>query len=244
MELRNVQAVFVDADDTLWENNIYFMQSLQWLCQTGRRLGFTDYATGRILHRYELRNIPFRGFGYDSYEISLLQALRHLCQAHERGRMLHPGLRRQALEWTRFLRSHPIVLRPGVARTLPLLKESYQTIMVTKGHHGDQMGKVFRSGLESLFHAIEVVPDKKPQNYRDVLKKYNLDPAHVVMVGNSPGGDINAAKRAGIRTIFVPHPQTWEYDMEPILPEEPATLHVANFEGLRIALGLKATEKL
>ena len=36
------------------------------------------------------------------------------------------------------------------------------------------------------------------------------------MIGNSPRSDINPALGAGLRAILIPHPQTWELELEEI----------------------------
>src|SRR5690606_16781744 len=108
----------------------------------------------------------------------------------------------------------------------------YRTIIVTKGHHGDQMAKVHRSGLLPLLHGVVVAPTKKPHEYLGVLQQFNLRPDQVVMIGNSPASDINNAKRAGLHTIYVPYSNTWEFELEPIMNEEPPTIHAENFSSL------------
>jgi len=238
LDLSGIRMVFVDADDTLWENNHFFLQSLEWLHTVGRRLGRTDRAVTTILNSWERRNIPILGFSYDSYETSLLLAIRQLAQGSWEGAHLHPGIRQQALRWTHFLRRHPILFMPGVSETIPLLAGAYPTIIVTKGDPGDQMAKVRRSGLLSTIRGAEVLPRKSPQEYRAILEKYGLGPDEALMIGNSPASDINNAKRAGIRTVFVPHPRTWSFEMEPILPESPPTIEVPHFGALRELLRL------
>ncbi|MCB2155717.1 HAD family hydrolase [bacterium] len=236
MKLQNIKAVLLDADDTLWENNSFFVRSLEWLCGVGRRFGFTDTAIVEIMRELELRHIPMYGFGYDCYEHSLILAVRQIAAARPEMSHLHPGIKQQALQWTHFLRRHPIVFLPGVAETLPSLVKHYPTIVVTKGDYHDQMSKVHRSGILPLLHGVEVVPTKKPEEYTAVLEKYDLAPEDVVMIGNSPASDINNAKRAGMRTIFVPYHGTWEFEMEPILLEEPETIEVRDFSALSLVL--------
>lgn len=233
-----LRAVLVDADDTLWENNIFFLECLQWLCGVGRSLGFSDEAVVEIMRRREMTNIPVLGYSYNSFETSLSQALRHLCHASAAGERRHAGLRMRARQWVLFLRQHPILFLPGVLETLPQLTRRFPVIIVTKGDAHDQMAKVIRSGLLEHVHAAEVVPEKYPANYRAVLDKYGLQVDEVVMIGNSPRSDINQPKRAGIRTIYVPHPKTWEMELEPILPEQPATTVVPHFGAVVDALAI------
>jgi putative hydrolase of the HAD superfamily len=234
-----VDAVLVDADDTLWENNIYFLQAIDWLLRMGRRCGYTDRAVTDRMNQYELRNIRQYGYGYDSFERSFL-AMVHWITRNPYGEKeyLHAGLRIRAKQWVAFVRRHPIVLLPGVEETLPHLAKHIKTIIVTKGNQHDQMAKVYRSGLLPFFHGVEVVPHKYPENYAAVLEKYDLAPDNVVMIGNSPASDINNPKRLGIRTVFIPHRQTWTFEHEPIRPDGPGTIEIPKFSALTEVLAL------
>ena len=55
------------------------------------------------------------------------------------------------------------------------------------------------------------------------LKKYKLEPQNCYMIGNSPKGDINEAKKAGLNTIYIPNEHTWNYEEEKISLEKPET---------------------
>lgn len=239
----NLRAILLDADDTLWENNVFFLQSLDWLCGVGRSLGFTHRAAMATMNRWERRHIRLLGYGYASFEASLVASIGQMCAASPAGAARHAGLRQQALHWVRFLRRHPIVFLPGVREVLPQLVARFPVILVTKGDQRDQMAKVVRSGLLPVFHAVEVVPEKYPANYLEVLRKHNLAPHEVVMVGNSPISDINNPKRAGIPTIYIPHSKTWHMELSPISPESPATIHVPDFAALGALLETARTNQ-
>lgn len=234
----NVRALFVDADDTLWENNLFFLQCIEWYCGVGRRLGFTDRAATQILDRWEHFCIPRMGVGYHSFERALLAAIRELALTARRPCGDHSGLHCRARRWVHFLRRHPIVFMAGVHETLPAIARACPVIVVTKGNTPDQMSKVVRSGLLPHLKAVEVVKKKNAQDYLDVLARQGLRAEEVVMVGNSPRSDINGAKRAGIRTVYIPHPKTWHMEIEPILPDQPATIHIPHFAALRDVLKL------
>lgn len=232
-----VETVLLDLDDTLWENNLYFLQSINWLCRVGRSHGHTDRATVALLNKMEDENIPHRGFGYDSYEASYLGALRILTARSGRGTD-HPGLRRLARAQVNYLRSHPIRWLPGVPACLELLHRSFRVIAVTKGHRGDQTAKVERCGLKHLFHAVKVLPHKHVKDYLGLLEEFTVEPASAVMVGNSPKSDINMPKRAGLRTIYIPHVLSWFREMEHIETDGPPTIEVEAFPDVLPVLGL------
>jgi putative hydrolase of the HAD superfamily len=238
----DAKVVLLDIDDTLWENNIFFLMVEEWLRRAARSLGVSHRAMREILHRRELRNLQWTGPGYSSFERSVVETIATMVhRTGHHGR--HAGLSRRGRAWVAFLRRHPIILREGVREALPALAGAKRVIMVTKGNPTDQLGKVARSGLGPIVHGVEVLLHKTPAEYRALLARYGLQPHEAVMVGNSPKSDINHAKAAGIRTIYVPHPATWYMELEPIRPTGPETAHVATFSGVLDVLGLTSPER-
>lgn len=229
--LTGVRNVLLDADDTLWENNIFFLASLDWLCTEGRALGSSNRATISLLNHWENFNIAVKGYGYDSYHASLTMTIRALVARSGR-HDIHGGLQEKARRWTNFLKNHPIQWCPGVYTTLPRLVKRFRTIIVTKGHPIDQMNKVIRCGLMPMFHGVRVVPHKYPSCYLGVLRDFDLKPEETVMVGNSPRSDINMARRAGLRTVYIPHRKTWFRELEPISTDAPETVEITSFDKL------------
>lgn len=223
-----VKTVLLDLDDTLWENNYYFLYSIEALCRVGRRYGMTDQAVNHLLDSLENRHIPHMGFGYTSFEASYLMALKMILLRVGAGAD-HPGHQLNARRMMHYLRTHPIDWLPGVLETLSKLREHFRLIIVTKGQPEDQLSKLDRSGGWHYFHGVEVVPRKSIACYEKVLAKYRLEINSTVMVGNSPHSDINQPKLAGLRTIYIPHPQTWHREMEPIRPDGPTTIEIPHF---------------
>ncbi|MDX2176055.1 MAG: HAD family hydrolase [Candidatus Sumerlaeia bacterium] len=226
---RRFDAIFVDIDDTLWENNIYFLQVHDWLVREARDLGLSGRAADALMHRNEMRNIRLIGYGYDSYEQSLHRTVRQMAAMAGRSERA-AALCARASAWCAFLRKHPIKLLRGVREALPALSAEHRLIMFTKGNPRDQLGKVARSGLERFFHAAEVGAHKSPEEYRRLAEKFGVAPERALMVGNSPRSDINNAKRAGFFTAYVPHRKTWYMELEPISPAHPPTLVVERFD--------------
>ena len=52
------------------------------------------------------------------------------------------------------------------------------------------------------------------------------------MIGNSPRSDILAARAAGLRAVFIPHPYTWSLEEQEIDPADRGVLHLARFPEL------------
>jgi putative hydrolase of the HAD superfamily len=124
---------------------------------------------------------------------------------------------------------------PEVPETLQYLSQRHHLILMTKGAIAEQTGKVERSGLKEYFATIEIVAEKDPAAYADVVEKHDLEPDTTWMVGNSPKSDINPALAAGLHAIFVPHGNTWILEHEEVNPAPPKQklLIVGRFAELR-----------
>jgi putative hydrolase of the HAD superfamily len=173
-----------------------------------------------LLWQTEQRNVKTTGYGSKAFCASLHQVAKELGVAD-----VEPWVQQQE-NW---ILHHPIELMPGVRETLPLLFANHQIIMVTKGRADEQLGKLERSGLAGFFHATEVVFEKHVETYRQVVAKHRLAIQTTWMIGNSPRSDINPAKAAGLRTVFIPYHTTWWHEIEEISPNGAETLVLENF---------------
>jgi putative hydrolase of the HAD superfamily len=80
---------------------------------------------------------------------------------------------------------------------------------MTKGSQAEQADKLARSGLAEHFTAVEIVSEKNPAAYAEVVARHACAPASTWMIGNSPKSDINPALAAGLNAVFIFHKDTW-----------------------------------
>jgi putative hydrolase of the HAD superfamily len=217
------RTLLIDADDTLWENNIYFERVIAAFLEKLSASGVAAAAAQQLLWETEQRNVKITGYGSCAFCASLHEVSRACNAAH-----LEPWIVTQE----RWICDHPIELMPGVAETLPALHAANRVIMLTKGREDEQLGKLSRSGLEKYFHGIEVVFEKDVSTYRRVAQKHDCVIAHTWMIGNSPRSDINPAKLAGLGTVFIPYHTTWQHEIEEIAPHGAETLILQSFAEL------------
>lgn len=218
------RTLLIDADDTLWENNIYFERVIATFLAKLAEHGISSDLAHEILWQTERRNVKTTGYGSNAFYRSL----------HEVAATLHvPDLEPWITEQEHWILHHPIELMPGVAETLPRLHAGNQLILVTKGRDYEQLGKLRRSGLEHYFHSVEIVFEKSPHTYRHLVEKHQLDAGATWMIGNSPRSDINPAKAAGLHTVFIPYHATWQHEMEEITPDG-ETLMLQHFGELAV----------
>jgi putative hydrolase of the HAD superfamily len=163
------------------------------------------------LNDIERRNIPLHGYGSMAFAHSLGEAFGALNPNHDGDTAESLAARARAIH-----ERDELEILPGVRDALEHLSQHARLILVTKGRVEEQGRKIERSGLARYFSAIEIVPEKTEGTYRDIVRRHQLDPARTWMVGNSPRSDINPALQAGLNAVLVPHPQTWELEIEEV----------------------------
>ncbi len=225
------QTFLIDADDTLWENNIYFERAIAKFISFLNHREYTPEQVREKLNDVERSCIVKHGYGMQSFANALVDTFECLSVAPVTPE-LHETIRSFAFE----IAEHPMEIIAGVPETLAHLSQRHHLILMTKGAPSEQMAKVERSGLMDYFSACEVVADKNAVAYRQVSEKYGLDQSATWMVGNSPKSDINPALLAGLHAIFVPHDNTWILEHEEVaLPPSPQQklLQITRFSELR-----------
>ena len=203
------QSLLVDADDTLWENNVYFERAIADFISFLNHREYSPQQVRKVLDNVEREGILKHGYGLHSFTIALVDTFERLS--------LEPitqELHEKILGFARAIAEQPLEILPGVAETLSYLSEKHHLILMTKGAITEQSGKVERSGLQQYFSAVEIVAEKDQPTYRGLLSKYALTPDSTWMVGNSPRSDINPALAAGLNAVFVPHDNTWILEHE------------------------------
>jgi putative hydrolase of the HAD superfamily len=199
--------LLVDADDTLWENNIFFEKTIDHFLAQLEHLGYTLEYVRHILNETERRNIRQHGYGVRSFRRSLEDTYMKLAGNSAR-REIMAEIERITVE----LENTPPHIMEGVPETLAYLSKRHRLILLTKGEQAEQAAKVERSGLLSYFDAVEIVLEKEPSTYERMIEQFKIVKSHGWMVGNSPRSDINPALQAGLNAVFIPHSATWELE--------------------------------
>ena len=220
--------LLIDADDTLWENNVFFEKTIDDFITNLEHLGYTREYIRHILNETERRNIRQHGYGVRSFGRSLEDTYLKLAGNAAR-RELVQEIERMVAE----LERTPPQILEGVPETLAYLAKHHRLIMVTKGEAAEQAGKVARSGLQSYFDAIEIVTEKGADTYERLIGSFKIVKAHGWMVGNSPRSDINPALQSGLNAVFIPHPNTWHMEHAELESGAGRLLILATFRELR-----------
>jgi len=224
------QTLLIDADDTLWENNVYFERAIARFISFLNHHEFSAEQVREVLNDVERECIVKHGYGLHSFAHALADTFERLST-----QPVTPELHAQVRSFAATIENHPIQFISEVPETLEYLSQRHRLILVTKGHVPEQSGKVERSGLNKYFKAVEIVAEKNAEVYSSIVEKFALQHDSTWMVGNSPKSDINPALSAGLNAVFVPHGDTWVLEHEEINSAPPAQtlLIVGRFAELR-----------
>ena len=222
------QNLLIDADDTLWENNIYFEQAFDDFVMFLSHSSLNAVEVRAVLDEIELVNIKTHGYGAENFA-------RNLCQCYER--LVERDVQTEDLErilnLAAKIMTQPIEIIEGVPKTLEYLAMRHDLTLFTKGHPEEQKLKVDRSGLGIYFGHTAIVREKDAPAYAALVGERNLDRERTWMIGNSPKSDINPALEAGLNAVFVPHDRTWSLEGAELRQGPGQLLHAKSFSDLR-----------
>jgi putative hydrolase of the HAD superfamily len=223
------QTLLIDADDTLWENNVYFERAIVDFISFLNHRERSPAEIREILDDVERECIITHGYGLPSFTRSLVKTFERLSVEP-----ITPALHETIHGFARTIAEQPVQILPRVIDTLEYLGERHHLILVTKGNFPEQSGKVERSGLKHFFRGIEIVPEKNPSTYEQIIVQHRLSGERTWMIGNSPKSDINPALAAGLNAVFVPHDETWVLEHEELAKAKPPArlLVLTNFAEL------------
>ncbi len=196
-----------DADDTLWHNERLYLQTQAALAVLLVPYGIDQSTLEEQLYQTESRNIQGFGYGIKSFTLSMIETAIGLTGAD-----LSASDVQAIIELGKTQLHAPVELLEHVRTTIPLLAARHPLMVITKGDLLDQETKLARSGLGEFFRDIEVVSDKTSRSYAALFRNHALDPARVIMVGDSLRSDILPALELGATAVYIPYPGSWLHE--------------------------------
>jgi putative hydrolase of the HAD superfamily len=220
--------LLIDADDTLWENNIYFERAFDEFAGFLDHSSMTPREVREVLDQIEETNNKIHGYGSANFARNLRQCYQRLAEREVREEDL-----RTAMRFAERILECPMEVIEGVPETLEYLSLRHDLTLFTKGHPEEQKLKIGRSGLGVFFGHAAIVKEKDATAYRRLVEERGLDAERTWMIGNSPKSDINPALAAGLNAVFVPHAHTWILEKQELRPGKGKLLVVEQFADLR-----------
>src|SRR6266849_6106374 len=184
MPASSKQHLLIDADDTLWENNIYFEDAFDQFVDFLDHSSMNSTEIRTILDEIEMTNIKIHGYGAANFARNLSQCYERLAEREIR----HHDLR-TVMAFAERILDCPMQLITGVADTLNYLATRHELTLFTKGHPEEQKLKIDGSGLGAYFSHTAIVREKDAAAYASLARERDLDAQRTWMVGNSPKPD-------------------------------------------------------
>ncbi|MDD4516082.1 HAD family hydrolase [Massilibacteroides sp.] len=211
--IEGLKKIGFDADDTLWVNEVFFRETEQLFYEL--MADFSDKETiAAELYRTEINNMALYGYGVKAFILSVIETAHKVA-----GGRLPASVVGEIVELGKKQLLQPVELLEEVEETLNALVGRYELILVTKGDLLDQERKLASSGLEHLFHHVEIMSDKTEREYGKLLRHIDVLPEEFMMIGNSLRSDILPPLALGSYAVHVPYHMTWEHERveEPVV---------------------------
>ena len=222
------QHLIIDADDTLWENNIYFERAFAEFVEFLDHSRISAEEIRAVLDEIELVNMKVHGYGSANFGWNMRQCYVRLAERRIREEDLN-----EVLSIAERILDQPVELIDGVPETLEYLAQRHDLTLFTKGHPEEQKLKIDRSGVGAWFGHTAIVKEKDVASYKELVSQRRLDLSRTWMVGNSPKSDVKPALEAGLGAVYVPHPRTWHLEREEVQGGGERLLILRNFAELR-----------
>nr|WP_320118984.1 HAD family hydrolase [uncultured Marinifilum sp.] len=205
--MKNIKVIGFDADDTLWVNEPYFRETERKFCDLLRNGMSLEEVTEELL-AIEIGNIPLYGYGTKAFTLSMIETSLKITNGNVSSEKISA-----ILDLGKEQINKPIELIDGIVEALENLQGKYKLVVATKGDLLDQERKLKKSGLQKYFHHIEVMSDKKEEDYRKLIEHLDIKPEEFLMVGNSLKSDVLPVLNLGAKAIHIPFYTTWVHEM-------------------------------
>lgn len=202
-----IKVIAFDADDTLWVNEPYFQEAERKFCELLEDF-MPHHSIGQELFKTEMKNLDLYGYGVKAFMLSMVETA--LAITNNR---LNPKVIAKTIEYGKNLLEKPIELLEDVDLVLKTLYGKYKLVVATKGDLLDQERKLMKSGLETYFHHIEIMSDKKEKDYLKLLKHLDCQPENFLMIGNSLKSDVLPVLEIGGYGVHIPYHTTWAHEV-------------------------------
>lgn len=205
--MNNYKVIGFDADDTLWINETNFQNTENAFCDLIKQYCGNNEIS-KELFAVEMQNLSLYGYGVKGFMLSMVETAIKLSDNN-----IPAAAIQKILELGKAHLNKPVELLNDVETVLKSLNGKYKLILATKGDLLDQENKLEKSGLAKYFHHIEIMSEKKDENYLKLLNHLEIKPEEFLMVGNSLKSDILPVVNLGGNGIYVPFELTWGHEV-------------------------------
>ena len=200
----------IDADDTLWEDNLHFEELIQELILHAKSQGVpcSPQELRACIDAVEHEIIPKLGFGAEGFSVSLRESWARIKSLHAPLAKDPDTLFEKVIP---YLRSVPFAISDETLYFLSELRknESHAIVLFTQGPLETQVQKIVNSTLARLFDGIAVGRNKKTETYRALVESLHFKGKSYAVVGNSLNSEIRPALELGYEAFHLLNPNSW-----------------------------------
>lgn len=218
--------VFFDADDTLWENEIYYREAERRFALLFSSILSEEEAI-EVITRKQEEVIPAFGYGFKTFLVAMTDAAIEICGGQTDKKTFN-AIKNIVTDLSR----HEVVMIDGVEEVFRELSRKYRIVIATKGDLMEQLFKCRNSGLGQYVFQTEVLFNKDEENYLALSEKIGIAPEDMLMVGNSVKSDIVPVLNIGGSAIHIPHEMVWAHEMMD-LPQSDRLIELENIREIR-----------
>lgn len=202
----SIKVIAFDADDTLWVNEPFFQETEKAFCQLLHEFGTSEDISAHLFQT-EMRNLEIYGYGAKGFTLSMIETAVEVSNNQVSSVCINKliGLGKSLL-------TIPIQLLEGAEDALKKLSGKYNLVVATKGDLLDQQKKLQRSGLKVYFNHVEIMSDKREEDYKYLLSNLGIEPKELLMVGNSMKSDIQPVLNIGGYGAYIPFHTVWQHE--------------------------------
>ena len=201
-----IKVIAFDADDTLWVNEPFFREAEEKFCSLLEDF-MPAHAILKELYRTEIQNLALYGYGIKGFMLSMIETAMRISD-----QKVPVSLVEKILSIGQEMLQKPVELLPGVEEVLTSLNGDYRMVLATKGDLVDQERKLRKSGLEKYFHHIEIMSEKRVEDFAKLIRHLDVAPEDFLMLGNSLKSDILPVLELGAYAIHIPFHVTWIHE--------------------------------
>src|SRR4051794_30598797 len=126
-DLMTSQNLMIDADDTLWENNVYFERAFEEFVEFLGHSSLSPRQVRDVLDEMEMANARIHGYGSLNFGRNLRQCYEHLAEREVRQDDL-----RTVMGFAERILQCPMEVIAGVPATLEYLAARHELTLFTK----------------------------------------------------------------------------------------------------------------
>ena len=141
------QYLLIDADDTLWENNIYFERAIANFISFLNHHEYTPDQVREVLYDVERENIRQHGYGMHSFALALVKCFEQLSVEP-----LTPALHETIHGFAYAIADHPMEIPARGSRDAGRPGGAASSLPGDQGEHHRAVRQGGTLGVEGIFH--------------------------------------------------------------------------------------------